>query len=52
MTRVGDVLTCRAEVAGVQRLTACQRVGLRVEVVDQSGDPKLVGQAVMEQPAS
>jgi acyl dehydratase len=52
VTHVHDALTCRATVAAIDTIAGERRITLDLSVVDQSGEIKLVGTAVVALPHS
>ncbi|MEN9727632.1 MAG: hypothetical protein RL434_1998 [Pseudomonadota bacterium] len=52
MTRVGDAITCEAEVAEKFTIEGEQRLRLHLRAVDQRGEIKTQGQAVVSVPTA
>ncbi len=51
ITRVHDALTCRAAVASISHVADERRATLDLSVIDQNGEIKLVGTAVVALPS-
>ena len=48
MTNINDILTCEGKVIDLELEDSLKRLFLKLLVIDQSGDKKLTGSAIIE----